>query len=163
MSATTSPGTAQADTAQGLDPTALRAWRAFLEAHARMMDVLTRELRDEDGLPLAWYDVLVHLSEAPERRLRMQELASAILLSKSGLTRLIDRMEDEGLVVRAVCPEDRRGTFAMLTDQGLARLEAAYPVHLAGVTEHFAAHLDPQEATLLACVLGRIADASRDG
>jgi DNA-binding MarR family transcriptional regulator len=141
----------------------LRAWRAFLEAHARTTEVLARELRDEEELPLAWYDVLVHLHEAEGRRLRMQELASEVLLSKSGLTRLIDRMEQAGLVRRAACSEDRRGTFAELTDAGRETLRRTAPTHLRGVAEHFAAYLDDDEAAVLERLLRRIADAARAG
>lgn len=133
------------------------AWRAFLEAHARVTDLLARELREEEDLHLTWYDVMVHLSEAPEHRLRMQELADAVLLSKSGLTRLIDRMERAGLVSREACPSDRRGTFALLTDRGLATLRAAAPTHVRGVQAHFAAHLSDEEAATLADILRRVA------
>ncbi len=140
--------------------TQLAAWRAFLEAHARTTENLERELRDDEGLPLAWYDVLVHLSEADGHRLRMQELANAVLLSKSGLTRLVDRMEQAGLVHRAACPDDRRGTFAQLTEMGMDRLRSTAPRHIRGVAEHFAIHLDDEEAALLARLLGRIADAN---
>ncbi|GGI09543.1 MarR family winged helix-turn-helix transcriptional regulator [Egicoccus halophilus] len=140
----------------------LAAWRAFLEAHARVTEVLARELRDEVDLPLAWYDVLVHLQEADDQRLRMQELAEAVLLSKSGLTRLVDRMESEGLVRRAACPDDRRGTFAELTEHGFATLKATAPTHLRGVDEHFTSLLDEDEARVLAAALQRIAERARD-
>lgn len=140
----------------------LRAWRAFLEAHAHTTERLARELRDEEELPLAWYDVLVHLDEAEGHRLRMQELADGVLVSKSGLTRLVDRMEHDGLVRRMRCPEDRRGTYAELTDEGRAALRRTAPTHLRGVAEHFAAHLDAEEAEVLERLLRRIADAARD-
>jgi DNA-binding MarR family transcriptional regulator len=144
-------------------PTHLAAWRAFLEAHARVTELLGRELREQEDLPLAWYDVLVQLSEAPERRCRMQELADAVLLSKSGLTRLIDRMEQQGLVRRAECPTDRRGTLAELTDAGFARLAATAPTHLDGVRRHFTDLLDDEEAEALQRALGRIAARARPG
>lgn len=140
----------------------LGAWRAFLEAHAHITEVLARELRDEEDLPLAWYDVLVHLSEAAGQQLRMQELADAILLSKSGLTRLVDRMQTAGLVEREACPSDKRGTFARLTDQGMAALEAAAPTHVRGVDQHFASLLDDQEAAVLEQLLRRLAEANRE-
>lgn len=136
----------------------LAAWRAFLEAHARVTEVLARELRDEIQVPLAWYDVLVHLQEADDNRLRMQELAEAVLLSKSGLTRLVDRMESEGLVQRAACPDDRRGTFAELTPQGFELLRSMTPTHLRGVHEHFTSLLADEEVEVLATALRRIAD-----
>lgn len=140
----------------------LAAWRAFLEAHARTVEVLSHELRTEAELPLTWYDVLVQLSEADDGRLRMQELADAVLLSKSGLTRLIDRMEREGLVTRSRCSDDRRGTYAELTEAGRQRLRDAAPTHLRGVREHFADLLDDAEAAELERLLHRIATAAND-
>lgn len=139
----------------------IAAWRAFLYAHARTIDVLTRELRATEGLQLTWYDVLIQLSEAPEGRLRMQDLSDAIVLSKSGLTRLIDRMEREGLVCRLACPVDKRGTFAEITAAGLAQLSAAAPTHLAGVTEHFLTLFSHAELDVLHALLRRVADANR--
>jgi DNA-binding MarR family transcriptional regulator len=137
-------------------PRELAAWRAFLTAHARITDVLARELREGTGLPLTWYDVLVQLSEATDHRLRMQELADRVLLSKSGLTRLIDRMEQEGYVSRYPCEDDRRGTWAQMTDAGYATIRGAAPTHLAGIATHFAAVLEGDEADVLAAALGRV-------
>jgi DNA-binding MarR family transcriptional regulator len=138
----------------------MAAWRGFLEAHRRVMDVLETELRQHEDLPLAWYDVLVQLSESPTRSLRMQGLADAVLLSKSGLTRLVDRMEAAGLVERAPCEDDGRGIMAVLTDRGYQRLRDAAPTHVAGVRAHFADLLRPGEANVLAQALGRIAASS---
>lgn len=135
----------------------MAAWRSFLEAHRRIMDLLEGELREYADLPLTWYDVLVQLSETPTRSLRMQELADAVLLSKSGLTRLIDRMETAGLVQRAPSEDDGRGIVAVLTDTGFERLRASAPTHVAGVREHFADRLRPGEAAVLAQALSRIA------
>lgn len=140
----------------------LAAWRAFLEAHAHTTEVLARELKDEEDLALAWYDVLVHLHEADGHRLRMQELADRVLLSKSGLTRLIDRMERDGLVNRTACPSDRRGTFAELTPHGVQMLRRSAPTHLRGVRKHFADLVTDEEAEVLTAVLGRIARAASD-
>jgi DNA-binding MarR family transcriptional regulator len=139
-------------------PRQMAAWRAFLTAHARITDVLARELRERTGLPLTWYDVLVQLSEAPDRRLRMQELAARVLLSKSGLTRLIDRMEQEGLVTRYPCEDDRRGTYAQMTEEGRATIRGAAPTHLAGIVEHFGAHVEDDEADVLAAALARVVE-----
>lgn len=140
----------------GLDPTRLLAWRRFLEAHAYVLAILEQELESEEGLPLAWYDVLVHLSEADDRRLRMQDLADAVLLSKSGLSRLVDRMADAGLVRREACEADRRGTFAVLTDAGWERLRATAATHVRGVDQHFASLLTDSEAQVMATALDRI-------
>lgn len=146
---------------EGLDPTRMAAWRAFLEAHRRTTARLARELQDDEDLPLTWFDVLVQLSEAPSGSLRMQELAERVLLSQSGLTRLVDRLEAEGLVERRRCPEDGRGTLATLTRPGLARLRRAWPTHAAGVRTAFADLLTTEEAEVLARALGRVAAASQ--
>ena len=138
---------------------ALEAWRTFLEAHALLTDTLERELREGCGIPLTWYDVLVQLGDAPEGRLRMQDLASALLFSRSGLTRLVDRMQTEGLVARAGDPHDRRGTYAVLTEAGRRALRRASVIHLRGVERHFASHLDSAEAATLTAALGRVRDA----
>jgi DNA-binding MarR family transcriptional regulator len=139
----------------------LAAWRAFLEAHARVSEVLARELREAEDLPLSWYDVMVQLSEADNRELRMQELADAVLLSKSGLTRLVDRLEAAGLVRRRRCPDDRRGTLAQLTDEGYERLRATAPTHLKGVQQHFVDVLSDEEAEVLGRALARVAEQAR--
>jgi len=140
-----------------LDAVRMRAWRAFLASHTLATRQLSNELLCEEDLPLTSYEVLVHLSEAPDRRLRMQELAERVMLSQSGLTRLVDRLEQDGLAERVRCSSDGRGTFAVLTDAGLARLERAYPTHLRGVRTWFADLLDDKEAALLADLLERIA------
>jgi len=145
----------------GLDPARMAAWRAFIEAHTLILTRLTRELQDEQGLPLAWYDVLVQLSEAREQRLRMLDLASRVLLSQSGLTRLVDRMEHAGLVARVRCVEDGRGLFAELTPEGLATLRRTYPTHLRGVREWFADSLTDEDAAVLARTLERLAADAR--
>lgn len=128
----------------------------LLEVHARATSRLADELEAECGLPLTWYDVLVQLQEAPGHRLRMQELARAVLLSKSGLTRLVDRMTEEDLVARESCPEDRRGQYVALTNQGLERLRTAAPIHLRGIEEHFAAYLSLDKATTIRDALAEV-------
>jgi DNA-binding MarR family transcriptional regulator len=133
-------------------------WRSFLRAHAQAIRELERELLAVAGMPLGWYDVLLQLAEAPERRLRMAELADRVLLSRSGLTRLIDRLQAEGLVRREPSPEDARGTFTVLTTDGMARLRAAAPVHLAGIRKHWLAHFSDEELRELATLLQRAAD-----
>ena len=120
------------------------------------MGVLGEELQDEKGLPLPWYEVLLWLGQAPEGRMRMGELADSLLLTPSGVTRLVDRMEAEGLVQRQQCPSDRRGWNAVITSAGRARLRAAAPVHLRGVEQHFGRHISDEEADLIADILGRV-------
>jgi DNA-binding MarR family transcriptional regulator len=143
------------------DPGHLAAWRALLETHAAVTELLARELVAERGLPLSRYDVLLNLAEAPGGRLRMQELSESVLLSKSGLSRLVDRMEEAGLVRRERCEDDRRGWFTVLTEQGRSALRRAAPIHLRGIQEHFARHLDDEEARVLATALARVSAAAR--
>jgi DNA-binding MarR family transcriptional regulator len=139
----------------------LAAWRAFLTAHARVTAVLEEELQREKGLALSWYDVLVQLQEADSHRLRMTELAERVLLSKSGLTRLVDRMCTAGLVLRTADDNDRRGRWVELTVAGQERLRSAAPVHLRGIRRHFSGLLSTAEAAEIRTALERIvADAS---
>ncbi len=136
----------------------LDAWRAFLRAHARVVRQLERELQDEEHLALTDYDVLVQLARADDRRMRMSELADGLLLSRSGATRLVDRLVTEGLVERVMCDTDRRGQWASLTDAGFERLRRATPTHLRGVDEHFLARLTPDDIPELERILARIVD-----
>lgn len=140
----------------------MAAWEAFLRAHARVTQRLAAELKDEGGVPLTWYDVLVQLQQAPSRQLRMQELADAVLLSKSGVTRLVDRMEAAGLVRRSACPDDRRGTLAELTEAGYRELRRSAVIHVRGIVEHFTSLLHNGEAQVLGRALTRIAAAAED-
>jgi DNA-binding MarR family transcriptional regulator len=139
----------------------LRGWRAFLQAHAFVTRRLEDELEKATGLSLAFYDVLVQLATADGRRLRMKELADHVLLSRSGLTRLVDRMEQAGLVSRNTCVADGRGTFAVITEAGYQRLREATPAHLAGVRRNFVEQLAPDELAELAMLLERVADRAR--
>jgi len=136
----------------------LAVWREFLEAHALVVGALEVELDAERDLPLAWYDVLVSLAEAPDRRLRMQDLAARVLFSRSGLTRLLDRMVTAGLVRRERCDDDRRGTFAVLSAAGARRLKDARGVHLRGVREHFDRHLTDTDVRALHHALRKVLD-----
>jgi DNA-binding MarR family transcriptional regulator len=137
----------------------LRAWRLFLLAHGRLLDVLESDLRAEVGLPLTWYEVLLFLSQAPGGRLRMTDLAASVLVSKSGLTRIVDRMKEAGLIERAMCPSDRRGVFVVITARGKDRLRAAAPVHLKGVQDHFLAHLTAAEARAVESALAKVLES----
>lgn len=134
----------------------LDAWRGFLRVHAALVRELDRELEARHGLPLSQYEVLLYLDNAPDRRLRMSELASSVLLSQSGITRLVDRLERDGLVVRQPCPSDRRGLHARITDEGRRRLAEARPTHLAGIHETFLSHFDDDELRALAAAWERL-------
>lgn len=135
----------------------LGAWRAFLVAHARLTRRLDDELRTEHALSLAEYDALLQLAEAPGRRLRMSQLADRVLLSRSGITRLVDRLEADGLVVRSSCATDARGSEAILTEAGRARLRAAAITHLRGIERYFIAGVAATELEALERSLGRLA------
>ncbi|HEV2235627.1 MAG TPA: MarR family transcriptional regulator [Ktedonobacterales bacterium] len=146
-----------------LDDRHLAAWRALLSAHAAVIERIERDLAAAQRLPLGAYDVLFALAEAPERRLRMRELARAIVLNRSTLTRRVDRLEREGLLAREPCGTDRRGACAVLTDRGRAALRGAWPVYARGIATYFAAHLSTDEARVLAEVLGRVYAAAEQG
>jgi DNA-binding MarR family transcriptional regulator len=135
----------------------LGAWRALLRAHSSVTRLLGAELEAECGLSLPAYDVLIQLAEAPDRRLRMTELAERVLLSRSGLTRLVDRLAADGYLSRETCPTDARGTFAVLTSAGLAKLRDCSDVHLRGVREHVTGKLTAADQRALASVLGKLA------
>ncbi len=138
------------------------AWRAFITAHALVIERIERELAEAGLPPLGWYDVLLELSVAPDRRLRMHELARAVVLSRSGLTRLVDRLERAGLLRREPDLADRRGSFAVLTDEGAAMRERMWPVYARGIAEHFGKHLGDEEVEGLIGVLKRVLDATRE-
>jgi DNA-binding MarR family transcriptional regulator len=133
-----------------LTGTELGAWRGLLRVHAALVRELDTELDEAHGLPLSSYDVLIYLQAAPDKRLRMAELADSVLLSRSGVTRLVDRLEREGLIVRDNCASDGRGLYAVLTDEGEAMLAKARPTHLAGVRERFLRHFSEEELQQLA-------------
>src|SRR5437660_220995 len=134
-----------------------RAWRGLLRAHACLAKRLDAELDREHGLPMSSYEVLAHLAEASEGRMRMRDLAERAQLSRSGLTRLVDRLEREDLLHRCSCPHDARGAYACLTPRGLARLEEARATHVAVVREHFLSRLSHSEVRAMAEIWERIA------
>ena len=133
-----------------LKPAEERAWAAFLDAQAALLRRLEAELVDEEDMTLAEFDVLIQLKLAPQGRLRMTELSERVRLSRSGLTRLVDRLVQAGLVKRGRCDSDRRGTFAILTRAGGVRLRRARPVHLRGIREHFGKRLSAAQLLAVA-------------
>lgn len=138
----------------------LADWRVFLETAFALIDILDAELQAERGLSLSWYDALVHLEAAPEG-CGMTELANRVLASKSGLTRVIDRMEAAGLVRRERPPEDRRVVKVLITPAGLKALRAARAVHRHGIQEHFLAHLDQADLDALTTALRKVREHVR--
>jgi DNA-binding MarR family transcriptional regulator len=143
-STTTAPA-APAAAVDGLSAAEIEAWRGLLRVHARVLKTLDAELEAAHGLPLTSYEVLVQLSEASDHRMRMCDLADSVQLSRSGMSRLVDRLQRDGLIERCACPHDARGAFACLTPAGLALVEAARPTHVAGVRERFLAQFSAEE------------------
>ncbi len=139
-----------------------RHWRAWLASSRLLNDRLSRELSERHGLTLADYEILVHLSEAPERRLRMSDLAEATRASRSRLSHQVDRMERAGLVERMPCQDDRRGWFAALTDRGWETIVAAAPDHVEGVRQHLLDVLTPAEFTTLGDACAKVVAAIED-
>ena len=133
-----------------LEPHELGAWRGMLRVHSALVKALDAELIAAHGLPLTSYEVLINLQAAPGRRRRMAELADGVLLSRSGTTRLVDRLERDGLLVRDTCDSDGRGCFAVLTDQGEELLSEARATHLDGVRERFLRHFEADELEQIA-------------
>ena len=142
-------------------PQQLEAWVSFLRAHAAITRELSAQLQREHGLTLNDYEVLLHLSHADGRRMRMCEVAESVLLSRSGLTRLVDRLERDGLVERASCADDARGAYAQLTDAGLVKLREAQSTHLDGVRQHFLTQFTQDELDLLGDAFERVTDVGK--
>lgn len=138
------------------------AWRALFEGHALVLRQIDRDLEEAGVGSLSDYDVLYTLYLSPGRRQRLSEVASAALLSRSGLTRLLDRLEKKGYLRREACPEDRRGLFAVLTDEGLGELRRIWAVYSRGIARYFAPFASSEEMVTIAAVFGRIGAARRE-
>lgn len=139
-----------------LDEGEMRAWRTYVNGSSMLMDRLHRELQDTHGVSLADYEILVRLSEQPNQRMRMTQLAEDVASSKSRVSHQVARMEKAGLVSRRECTEDGRGVLAELTPAGMTQLIAAAPTHLRGVREHIVDLLTPEEGEVLAKVFDRV-------
>lgn len=145
-----------------LSPSELHAWRGFLRAYATLVRQLDCDLEASHGLPLTSYDVLVALEAAPGRRMRMRDLAEAVVLSRSGLTRLVDRLVREGLIRRSTCASDARGAFAVLTSKGERVIAAARPTHLEGVRRRFLDRFDDADLAWLGGLWDRVLESEKD-
>jgi DNA-binding MarR family transcriptional regulator len=147
---------------QELTQEELGAWRGLLRVHSALVKELDAELLAKHALPLTSYEVLINLQAAPGRRRRMAELADSVLLSRSGMTRLVDRLERDGLLARDVCSSDGRGTFAVLTDKGEDLLTRARATHLDGVRDLFLRHFDRAELQVLRTLWERVLPGAAD-
>ncbi|MBC8280663.1 MAG: MarR family transcriptional regulator [Chloroflexi bacterium] len=140
-------------------------WRSFLETHSTVVKYLERRMQEQHGLPLSWWDVLQQLADGSADgsigRLRMGELAESVLLTRSGITRLLDRMITAGLVVREPCPGDRRGYYAVITQLGLDTIEKIGPDHSKDAWDVFLGHVSEEEAVMLGRVFSRVLAAGK--
>jgi DNA-binding MarR family transcriptional regulator len=141
---------------EGFTEVELAAWRGFLRTHAALVKELDGDLEAQHQLPLSSYDVLTTLADAEDGRMRMCDLADAVVLSRSGLTRLCDRLQREGLIERAQCTSDARGAYAVLTELGLERLREAQPLHRESVRRRFLEHFSREELQILAACWDRL-------
>lgn len=139
-----------------LDDARNSTWRLFLTAQVKLLDRLEARLKAADLPPLEWYDVLLTLKEAPDQRLRLSEVADQVLLSRSNLTRLVDRLEAAGLLRRERCLSDRRGAFAVLTEAGLAMQQKMWKVYAAGIAEYFGEAIDDAQVEVMQQALRQI-------
>jgi len=143
------------------EQTYLQMWRSFLGAHSTVVKYLERRLLEQHGLPLAWLDVLFQLGDSPDGRLRMGELAQSVLLTRSGITRIVDRMTKAELVHREPCPDDRRGYYAVITQMGRDTIQKVGPDHSRDAWESFLGHITDDEAAVLSQVFERVLAAGR--
>lgn len=140
-----------------VEKSGLEAWRRFLKAHAAVVGTIERDLEGAGHIPLEWYDVLVAISDAPRGRLRLKDLGRELVLTRSGATRLADRLEAARLVERQPANDDRRGVVLSLTELGRKALRSAWPVYARGIRDEFLAKLSPEEVATLTAAMGRIA------
>jgi DNA-binding MarR family transcriptional regulator len=153
---------AESEAIRELSRAELGAWRGLLRVHSALVKAFDAELLAEYDLPLTSYEVLINLQAAPGHRRRMAELAEGVLLSRSGMTRLVDRLERDGLLERDACVSDGRGTFAVLTPKGEELLSRARRTHLDGVRERFVEHFTEDELELLARLWNRVLPGAAD-
>jgi DNA-binding MarR family transcriptional regulator len=141
------------------DRDSVAAWQAVLRAQNRVLRAIEQDLHDKGLIPLPWYDVLLELNAAPDRQLRMQDLAARVVLSRTRVSRLVSELERVGYVERVPDPEDGRATLARITPEGRAARRAAAPVYLAGIEKHFGRHLTAAQQDAVAKGLQRVVDA----
>ena len=142
-----------------IDDDRIQLMGLIVRTHRRLTDSLGRELERDVGIPLVFFDVLIHVGGAPDRRLTMSRLSADVALTPGGVTRLVDRMVEAGLVARENCPSDRRSIYVVLTPQGQAVLEQAVAAHIEGIDRHLIAHLDDGDRAALVTVLHKVLDA----
>jgi MarR family 2-MHQ and catechol resistance regulon transcriptional repressor len=142
-----------------MDDDRIRLMGLIVRTHRRLTDSLGRELEQDVGIPLVFFDVLIHVGGAPENRLTMSRLSADVALTTGGVTRLVDRMVEAGLVARENCPSDRRSIYVVLTPQGQSVLERAITSHIDGIDRHLVAHLSDGDRAALELALVKVLDA----
>jgi DNA-binding MarR family transcriptional regulator len=145
-----------------LDERQLAVWRAFVNAHAAVIERIEKDLSDQRKIPLTTYDVLVALYQSPDKKLRMTELANKVVLTRSGLTRVVERLEREGFVKRERTEEDRRGAFAVLTREGKKAFLATWPTYAEGIADYFISVLDEEERDAIERGLSKVYRSLQD-
>lgn len=148
-------------TMNGLDESSSHMWKLFLTTYVTVTEQIERDLEAAGLPPLAWYSVLWALERSPNHELRLHELAEEVLLSRSNITRLIDRLEEANLLCRRRCPKDRRGAYAVLTEDGLAMRQKMWEVYAQGIAQYFTNHLSAHEVNTLTQVFSRLLDVSK--
>ncbi len=147
----------------GLEGASLEAWRSYLQSHATILRALDAELVAEQGMTTRDYEVMLYLAQAPDRKLPMSALAESTMLTRSGITRLIDGLVDNGLIERVSCKSDARVSYAHLTDTGYEKLRDAGCTHVASIRRLFLEHFTPEETDALATLLSRLPGAQQGG
>ncbi len=142
-----------------IDDDRIRLMGLIVRTHRQLTDTLGRELEQSVGIPLVFFDVLIHVGGAPESRLTMSRLSADVALTTGGVTRLVDRMVEAGLVARENCPNDRRSIYVVLTPEGQAVLDKAVAAHIDGIDRHLVAHLSDRDRTALEVALHKVLDA----
>lgn len=151
------------DESLSLEGSALEAWRSYLQSHATILRLLDAELVSEHRITTRDYEVLLYLAQAPDQRLPMSALAESTMLTRSGITRLVDGLVAGGFIERAACPNDARVSYAELTDEGFAKLRQAGCTHVRSIRRLFLEHFGPEETAQLASLLGRLPGAQHGG
>ena len=146
-----------------IESLAPRAWGAVLQVYARLVPIIDAELQAAAGISLTWYDLLLELNAATDRRLTMSELGERVVLSRSRVSRVVDELDAAGLVLREPHPQDRRSAYAVLTAAGRLRLRSAAPHYLASIEEHFGRHLSKTELETVGRSLWRVHEAEKRG
>ena len=150
-------------TTSRLEGAALEAWRSYLQSHASILRALDAELVAEHGMTTRDYEVLLYLSQAPDRKLPMSALAESTMLTRSGITRLCDGLVASGMIERTSCESDARVSYARLTDEGYEKLRSAGCTHIASIQRLFLEHFSEEEIAQLAGMLGRLPGATHSG